>query len=347
MKQNIEQERCVYYFFNGDVYSKIKKNKPIHKITEIDFYIKNELTNIKLLEGIKNHKNYYYFCENSTSLKIRETEDEIKHIRLGREIKSTETVLLKFEDRELIYLKNYLKALSPSTKYIFTIIDFYKRLLNSIYFLASKQIVHNNINFDSVVIDNKEQPLLTNFSFSINISRTLSEQYIQHFFIEHDASYIEWPLEIHILSYLLTNKLSSLSNYNIEKIIQNVIENHTILKTFGETVVSSYKKDAIEYFKKYVNKSYDYILTDVLQFYNTWDNYSLSIMFLRILIGIHKTIQIKNKFIILFMKLLVCNINLNPLKRHSIEITTNKFESLLESLEPKDYKDIINNLMSA
>ena len=47
------------------------------------------------------------------------------------------------------------------------------------------------------------------------------------------------------------------------------------------------------------------------------------------------------------MKLLVQNIHLNPCKRLSIDTTKNKFDLILDSLEPKDYKEIINNLMSA
>jgi hypothetical protein len=138
--------------------------------------------------------------------------------------------------------------------------------------------------------------------------------------------------------------LNSLSNYNIEFIINDVSNNNTILNTFGTSFVSSYKLEALQYFKKYVNQSYEYILTDILQYANNWDNYALSILFLRILIGIHRTIGIKNKFIILFMKLLVCNIHLNPLKRETVDMTIKRFDNLLDSLEPKDYKDVINGL---
>ena len=42
------------------------------------------------------------------------------------------------------------------------------------------------------------------------------------------------------------------------------------------------------------------------------------------------------------MKLLVTNIHLNPLKRLSIATTTNKFEAILESIEPKDYKEVFD-----
>jgi hypothetical protein len=152
-----------------------------------------------------------------------------------------------------------------------------------------------------------------------------------------------------MLAYMLTNKLESLSSFNIEKIIDDVSGANHILNTFGETLVTSYKTDAYEYFKKYVNHSYEFIVTDILQFYKTWDNYALSIMYLSIFIGIHKSIQTNelkqgNKFIIMFMKLLVSNISVNPQNRSSIGLTINNFENMIYSLQSKDYKDIINKL---
>ena len=341
------QNDCIYYFLPDEVRPKPKKNGQIHKIIVIDFFIRNELTNVKKIKKINNYKSYYYVCENSSELKITNLEEDIRHIRDIREIKSDETMLLKFEDLELIYLKNYLKALSSSRKYIFAIIDFYKGLLKTIGLLVEQQIVHNNINFESIVVDKNQLPLISNFSLSLDMSREDFAQYIKHFIITYDPSYLEWPLEFHILSYLLTNKLNSLSSYNIEYIINEVTTNNNILKTFGLSIVSSYKLEAMEYFKKYVNQTYEYILADVLQYFNTWDNYALSIMFLRVLIGIHRSTKKQNKFIIFFMKLLVSNIHLNPCKRLSVSSTTNKFESLLEDLDPKDYKELLINLMSA
>ena len=348
------QNECIFYFLNdndkdndkNNDKDNYKKKKTIHKIVNIDFFVRNELTNMNKIKKILDYKNYYYICENSSELKITSLTDDIRHIKSGIKIKSDETVLMKFEDRELIYLKNYLKtfgspALSSFQIYIFTVIDFYQRLLKSISLLVEQQIVHNHINFDSIVVDKCFVPLLSNFSFSIDITNVHN---IKHFLIAYDPSYLEWPLEIHLLSYLITNKLNSLSSSNIENVIHDVLKDHTILKIFGDSVVSSYKVESLNYFKRYVNQSYEYILTDCLQYSCTWDNYALSIMFLRILIGIHRSIDKKNKFIILFMKLLVNNIHLNPLKRCSIVSTTTQFNNLLDSLEPKDYKEVIDGL---
>lgn len=337
--------KCVYYFFNESdtdtLSNKTRKNKkPIHKIVKNNVYISNELTNIKKIREILDYTHFFYVYDASSELKVTEFDQDI--------LKSDDTLLLKFDGRELIYLKNYLKALSSPKQYIFTVIDFYRRLLKSIDLLVTQRVIHNRICFDTVMVDERGFPLISDFSVSTNSSHNSLEQYIKLFFIEYDPSYLEWPLEFHILSYLLTNKLNSLSSYNIETIITDVVKNHSILNTFGSQLVSLYKEEALKYFTKYVNQSYSYILTDIFQYSSTWDNYALSIMFLRILIGIHRSINkiVKNKFIILFMKLLVENIHGNPLKRLSILETTNKFESIIDSLEPKDYKEVIDCLSS-
>ena len=339
----MNKEGCVFYFFNESV-ERTKKEKPqkIYKIVKLDFFVENELTNQKKID---NRKNYYYLCENSKELTITEIDEDSRKIK-GKNRMKDNTILLQFEDRKIINLKTYLKELSSSTKYILTIINFYKYLLNSINLLVNNNIFHNHINFDSIVVDKFEYPLLTNFSFSIDYSRNNILQYIKHFIIAYDPSYLEWPIELHILSYLLTNKLNSLSSHNIETIIHEVIKNNVILNTFKNNIVSSFREESLQYFKKYVNQSYEYILTDILRYSHTWDNYALSILFLRMLIGIHRTIEIKNKFIILFMKLLVYNIHCNPSKRMTIDLTIIKFDGLLDSLEPEDYKNVINGLFA-
>jgi hypothetical protein len=197
------------------------------------------------------------------------------------------------------------------------------------------------------MVDQYGNPLLTNFAYSISISKAMkTNDYVNCFFIVYDPSYLEWPIEIHILCYLLTNKLESLSILNIETVINDFIKHHDIFNCFGNGFVSSLKEEAIQYFTKYVNQNYSFILTDILQHFTTWDQYALSIMYLRILIHMYRSIKNKNKFIILFMKLLVNNISLNPLKRYSIDFTIDKFDQFINSLEPNDYKELLTNLMS-
>ncbi len=343
MKKGNQLDSCVFYFFKDSEPTSKNRTSKIHKLVYNDFYIQNELTNQQKLIKLSNQSDYFYLCDNVSKLQITELHDD--DICINQEnMYSDNTILLEFKDRNLIYLKDYLKNLSSSTKYILAIIQSYRQLLQGIHLLVEHQICHNHIRFDSIMVADTDF-ILSNFSVSIDYSRKDMSQYIKLFLLDYDPAYMEWAIELHILSYILTNKIHSLSEYDIDIVITEFISYHTILNTFGPTVVSSYKQDGIQYFNKYVNQSYEYVVADIVQYAHTWDNYALSILFLRILIGIHKSIKIPNKFIIYFMKLLVGNLHLNPLKRETVETTMRKFESLLETIELNDYKQVID-LMS-
>jgi hypothetical protein len=332
-------ESCVYYHLKDNNKPNPRKKKIINKIVSLDFFVKNELTNIEKIKTIQNYKKYYYVCENSSELLVAELDENVNYLKSNKNTSVDNSILLKYEDNELIYLKNYLKSsLSRPKIYILNLLNSFQQLLKSIRLLNDIQLVHNFINFDSVVMGENDSPILTNFAFSLDISSNVD---FKPFFIQYDPLYIEWPLEFHILSFIQTNKLTSLSSYNIENIINNVIDNHSILKTFGNDLIKEYRNHALDYFTKYVNWHYDEVLKDILQFYKTWDNYALSIMYLRILIDLHRKIQKKNKFIILFMKLLVCNIHLNPLLRLNISSTLNKFDSIIDCIKIQDWSELL------
>jgi len=341
-----ELESCVYYHLKDNNKPNPRKKKIINKIVTLDSFVKNELTNIEKIKTIPHYKKYYYVCENSSELLVAELDENVNYLKTSKNTSVDNSILLKYEDNELIYLKNYLKSsLSRPKIYILKMVESYQHLLKSISLLNDVQLVHNFINFDSVVIGEYDSVMLTNFAFSLNLStNTNTNCDFKQFFTHYDPLYLEWPLEFHILSFIQTNKLTSLSSYNIEIIINNVIDNHTILKTFGNDIIKEYRNNALDYFIKYVNWHYDDILKDILQFYKTWDNYALSIMYLRILIDLHRKIQKKNKFIILFMKLLVCNIHLNPLLRLNISSTLNKFDSIIDCLTIKDLSELIDGM---
>jgi len=345
MSNENEMKSCVFYFFNEEDYHlDLSKRKTIYKLLPKDIYTQNELTNIKKVMEIPHYYSLYYICDHCSELNITEYNPNSNYLRSCKDIRKDNTILLKYKNIDLIYFKTYLKSLNRSRKYISFIMNSYKTLLHSIDLLVKQNLVHNYIKSDSIIVSNHEV-LLTNFSFSINTSNKDLTNYIKLFYNTYEPSYLEWPIEIHILSYLLTNKLNSLSIYNIETVINDYVLNHSILKTFGPTFVSSYRSESIQYFTNYVNQSYLYILNDVLSYSGTWDNYALSILYLRILIDIHHSIKIQNKFIILFMKLLVNNIHLNPFKRDTVENTIIKFEYIIDTINTFDYKQLIDNLM--
>jgi len=328
----------VFFFFQDESDKDNSSNPLIKRFVSLDFLGQNEIniTNkikTKLPELWDKH---FYLFDAVETMKIGALDNDSYHLQSFKELKVDGSALTWYKPRQLVYMDGYLQSLSCSRKYILFLLNFYRRLLKSIDLLVASKVVHNNIGFKSIVIDNSsETPILTNFRFGLDIS---SKSQFSMFFIQYAPDRIQWPLEIHLLCYLQTNKLEGLSFHNIELVVKSVINENHYLKTFGPKIVDEYLESGLAYFSRYINKSVDWIVVDMLQYAATWDNYALSICYLKIVIDLYlnssnnisKNKGKKSKFLIQFMRLLVTNIHSNPLKRPSVKDTTNKFDILME-----------------
>jgi serine/threonine protein kinase len=331
--------------------SKPNKKKQIHNIVKKTLLVTNEVEKTQRIKQILYWERHFYLFNTVENIRIAELSEDSREIwsaayaanTPAKVSSNTVELLLSYDSRKLIYLDSYLKALSCSTKYITKIIEFYKSILKSAKLLEANGLSHNNINLDTILVNENDDILLTKFGFALD---TMREKGIETINLPALVNYytpemdVFLPVEFHLLRYQLNNNLSCLSCYNIETVIKQFVANHSILKHFDSKTML---QDGLSYFMKYNNKS---LIDNIL--IKTWDNYAISIVFLRILIGLHKSIKVNNKvnnkFIILFMKLLLGNINLDPSKRLSLDKTTKQFELLLNSLDINDFTQLLKHL---
>jgi len=177
----------IYFFSLEDDKNKSrneeKTKRQLTKIVNIDFYIENEIKNVEKLKKVENIKSYCYIFESVEKMQISEMESDVYNLKQMRKIKDdNNNILLKFENRRLIYLENYLKTLFSPRKYIFILIDFYRQINCALQILVKNNIVHNNISIHNILVDKFEIPLLSNFKFSIDISNYHIGDYIKHLF---------------------------------------------------------------------------------------------------------------------------------------------------------------------
>jgi hypothetical protein len=186
-----------------------------------------------------------------------------------------------------------------------------------------------------------DRPILTNFMYSIDLSNKSMDWWNQYFLLKKMDMFC--PIEFYLLQYQLTNKLSGLSLYNIETVIKQFMKDHSVLNAFSKEK-EQMLDDGIKYFSRYTNKSFVTNVQDMLKHYWTLDNYALSICYLEILIGLHRSLKMDNKFIIYFMKLLVSCISLDPSKRLSPEHSLKSFDTMIKQIELCDFKQLIDLL---
>ena len=358
MAETIETANNTFFydldFFSEDKEPLLKSNKKkqIHNIVKKTLLVTNEVEKTQRVKRILYWERHFYLFNTVENIRVAELAEDSREIwaaayaanTSAKSDSNTVELLLSYDSRKLIYLDSYLKALSCFTKYITKLIEFYKSILKSAQLLATNGLSHNNINLDTILVNEHDNILLTKFGFALDTTRekgieTINLASLVNYYTPEMDIFL--PIEFHLLRYQLNNNLSCLSCYNIETVIKQFVANHSILKHFDSQTML---QDGVSYFMKYNNKS---LVDNTFLDHNllkTWDNYAISIVFLRILIGLHKSVKVNNKFIILFMKLLLGNINLDPSKRISLDNTTSQFEVLLNSLDIYDFTQLLKHL---
>ena len=91
--------------------------------------------------------------------------------------------------------------------------------------------------------------------------------------------------------------------------------------------INKYERLCIQILETLLPLPYDKKVKKVLEMASTWDNYSLSVIYLKYMYYFNVKGFVKNSFIIFFTKLLTQNIHPTYLQRHSIEGTIHSYDS--------------------
>ncbi len=330
---------CVFFFledspipdFKSGLISKTKYKTKSKYVKTTEFLSQNEIGILRRLKMLPNCEKYFHVFDTIETVKIGDlsTFSDTQSVHF---LKEDHNMLLRYKDQELLYLDGFLSSLSCSRKYIFLLLDFYRRILESIHLLVSSNIIHNNIGFKSMVVNSFEFPILTNFRYSLDLKNLRQKggviEFVKRVYTQYIPGYIYWPPEIHLLSYILTNKLSSLSQTNVE----------TVIKDIG-----CMKKDnsVVSYFFKYVNQDFDYIITDILRFSGTWDQYALGQCYLTLIQGLQKNIKTSNKFVVMFLELLQETVHMVPSMRPTVSNTLVKFQKMIDDADIADFLKLL------
>ena len=354
---------CIFYNFNEEILPTIPTEHILnskHKFASNDFFTNNEITVSNIVKQMIHYEKYFYIpykiekinfvniekekekekenIKNDTDADEEINENYENNLKYRKKIKSG-NILLKYPNKLLTPLNNYLNSFHQ-------IIFIYKKMLKSIYMLNENFIFSNNINSDNILITTNDLPIISNFSFSIRMNSPGLD--FKKFILDYDPEYIQWPIELHLLAFIFRNQCISISPSNVNQIVNDLIQNNYILNNFSETIKEHYRKDGMQFLSQFVNKPLNEIISTITFHFKTWDNYSLSLLYLQIFVKIYNSMKNKkNKFIMDFMKLLLKNISFNPKNRLSIKNTKNMFQYLINNISKSEYKEIAKLLSHA
>lgn len=226
---------------------------------------------------------------------------------------------LRKDEHQIRKINEYFKIDEHKLSYhlLSILFDLYERITDSIQLLIKYDIVHYDLKHNNILIESTTQlPMLIDFGLSIYVKRLLENPWNeknetsiiidsdilfksdsskllqnnyywkQHFYV-HAPEYYLWPIEIHIITFLI-NDHNSLTEDDLAVIIYQYITNNRALQNTSHAFKMKYMEMAQHTFKEYTaHKSREYIINTLFtKYWNTWDTYANNIMFLKLFYGL-------------------------------------------------------------
>ena len=239
---------------------------------------------------------------------------------------------------------------NPRLKYSSNMVDSYQYLLKALQLLINKNIVHFDLKNDNVLFNMvTQEPHILDFGLSLNMA-ALNDQNIQYYFYIYAPDYYIWPIEVHIISYLVNKRLdrqSVIKKNELVEIANLVVNNNKGLNIFSPEFKERFLRKTVKYVSQFAGKTKANIIKILLtqENYQTWDNYALSILFLRCFEYIFYNGFTDSKLLIKLSQLLLQNIAPDPKERFSVEKTQKHILKILNEKEcMENLEGIVNSI---
>tara|TARA_X000000368_G_scaffold403111_1_gene377726 strand:+ start:30 stop:1277 length:1248 start_codon:yes stop_codon:yes gene_type:complete len=313
-----------------------------------DYRLKNEMEIGKIILKSNKYSKYFSPIISTCPIEFNDISDQDKYkCNSANKYMDNQMALAKLKK---ISGKNIIDTLENmrGQEAIVTFLTIYKNLMEGLRFLSKKKIIHYDIKWDNVLYDYKlKRGMIIDFGLSFQIKYLNFDSFdnLKRYFYGFWPNMDVWCIEIQYICYLLHIN-DNPNEYDIQHMVEECVLKNSLFKSYLNNFFDFDKIEFYEnrvdillyYQKKYpdVKKRIKYI---VKNYYKTWDNYALSIMYLKQYdLIIKETPKIFPSFHKQFIKnILWKNIQANPKHRLSIHKTLKAFDKLNKKIKPSEF----------
>lgn len=301
------------------------ENKTDYK-QEVREYTQQIMNAINICEEIKTIPDYNYYYNiivDHSPVKIGKITNK-QLVSLDYFENEKKYILITIDNKEYNNVNIFLKQLKNPKMIIFNAIQTYSNLLTGLIKLNEKSLYFLNLCPEDILISEYGNPLLKGFEKSLKKSILSNKQTI----MDSIKMMPNKPLEAYILLFLF--KKSSLTDENMETIYKFYTNDHSYLRFFSKKYNEQHKNEAYDMMKIYKNKSFDDAYDRIITYIDSWDNYSVSLIYIYIIGCITYCFSLNDTITSEIIRLLLINISSNPSNRMSLKVTKNMYENILK-----------------
>ncbi len=322
---------CVYYPGIDCKGKTIDTTSVVTKLQIKDFNSDNEVKIGNLVKKISFFKDYFLPVVSTCPIDIRLIDKKL--INECEIIKESED---KYVLMNIPYVSNkpftsiFYVGETNHKHFFLQVTETFIYLVSAVKKLVESKIVHFDLKNDNILYNSlTKDPQIIDFGISIPMDK-LNKANIEEYFYIYAPDYYVWPLEVHIIGYMLWKgkKTETLTEKDAELIASEYVNNNSALNIYSDKFRSLYEDSCKKEISQFIGKSRNIVINQLLKFYKTWDNYSISIIFIKLFEYIFPDGFYKNDLLINFSQLLLLNISPNPLKRLSLDETLKQFNNI-------------------
>lgn len=299
----------------------------VTKVQEKNFTADNEIKIGKIIHKQGGYDLFFLPVISDCDINVRKaSRKELKKCKIIKDYKN------KYVAMNIPYIENKqitdIIKNNTASNIILVFIESYRYLLMSLEKLNAISVVHFDIKLENIVFKGDTyEPRIIDFGISIPINE-LNKHNMRKYFYVYAPSYYVWCIDINIISFLLHETNDDLTEEDANTLSKIYVLSNNVIGSYSSEFIDQYLDLCIKQTKKYVGRPRDELIQELLSYSKTWDNYSLSIAYIKLIDVLFPNRENSNKFIINMNKLLMKNIHPDPTERMSIQETMTEFSNL-------------------
>jgi hypothetical protein len=137
---------------------------------------------------------------------------------------------------------------------------------------------------------------------------------------------------------------SRITAESLQNLIDECVDSNVAFGIFSPDFLERYKKMCFETMEHLIDKPRRYVIHECLKFWNTWDNYALSMSYFQIIQFISSSGFTSNAFLLSFSKILLGNVHPDASRRSNYTTTRYEYKSIFyQETSIRDFELLVDN----